>query len=84
MGQFRTAAAGARKLPKPQPCRCERLSYLRAGHDRVMTSALRGGVLDHPEIPAGLKPQPLRPNSAELNWQPVGSIPVSATIPSKT
>ncbi len=54
-------------------------SFSGAGHDRVMTSALRGGVLDHPGIPTGLKPQPLRLNRTELNWQPVGSIPVSAT-----
>jgi hypothetical protein len=37
-------------------------SFPGAGHDRVMTSALRGGVLDHPEIPTRLKTQLLSTN----------------------
>ena len=52
--------------------------------DRAVTSAVRGGVSDHRGIPTGLKPQPLRPNWIELNWQPSGSIPVSATNSSIT
>src|SRR5262249_2156992 len=31
-------------------------------HDRATTSAVRGGVSEHPGIPTALKRQPLRPN----------------------
>ncbi len=44
-----------------------------------VTSAIRGGVSEHPGIPAELKTQPLRPNWIEMNRQPSGSAPVSAT-----
>src|SRR6266853_4295500 len=47
--------------------------------DCAVTSAVHGGVSEHRGIPTGLKTQPLRPNWTELNWQPSGSIPVSAT-----
>src|SRR5260221_10766245 len=52
--------------------------------DCAVTSAVRSGVSEHPGIPAALKTQPLRPNWSELNCQPSGSIPVSATIFSYT
>lgn len=52
--------------------------------DCAVTSAVRRGVSEHPGIPAALKTQPIRPNWTELNWQPSGSIPVSATILSIT
>lgn len=52
--------------------------------DCAVTSAVREGVLDHRGIPPGLKTQILRPNWTRLNWQPSGSIPVSATIFSYT
>jgi hypothetical protein len=47
--------------------------------DRAVTSAVRGGVSDHPGIPTVLKRQPLRPNWTDLNWRTAGSTPVSAT-----
>ena len=47
--------------------------------DCVVTSAVRGGLLEHPGIRTVLKPQPLELNWTGLNCQPSGSIPVSAT-----
>src|ERR1019366_842641 len=52
--------------------------------DCAVTSAVRGGILDHPRIPTVLKTQPLRPNWTELNWRTAGSTPVSATMFSQT
>jgi hypothetical protein len=52
--------------------------------DCAVTSEVRCGVSDPPGIPTGLKTQLLRPNWTELNWQPSGSIPVSATMFSYT
>jgi hypothetical protein len=60
-----------RQIPRPR-CDC------------AVTSAVRGGVSDHPGIPTGLKTQLLRPNWTELNRLPSGSIPVSATNSSTT
>jgi predicted nuclease of predicted toxin-antitoxin system len=48
-----------------------------------VTSVVRGGVPEHPGIPTALKTQPLRPIWTRLNWQPSGSIPVSATKSSR-
>jgi hypothetical protein len=50
-----------------------------SAHDCAVTSAVHSGVSEHRGIPTGLKPQPLRSNWTGLNWQPSGSIPVSAT-----
>ena len=47
--------------------------------DHTVTSALRGGISEHPGIPTVLKRQPLRPNRTELNCLPSGSTAVSAT-----
>ena len=55
-------------------------SFLGAGHDRVITSAIRGVVSQHPGIPTVLKTQLLRLNWTELNWRLAGSTPVSATM----
>jgi hypothetical protein len=43
-----------------------------------VTSAVRGGVLEHPGIRAALKTKLLSLKRTELNRQPSGSIPVSA------
>jgi hypothetical protein len=67
------------EAPEPESMKAARRWKRPPFQERVMTSALRGGVLDHPGIPTGLKPQRLRPNWTELNCQPSGSIPVSAT-----
>jgi hypothetical protein len=48
--------------------------------NQVTTSAIRSGVSDHPGTPRVLKTQLLRTNYTVLNWQPPGSIPVSATM----
>jgi len=47
--------------------------------DRAVTSAVRGGVPERPGIPNVPKTQLLGPNWPELNWEPSGSNPVSAT-----
>ena len=52
--------------------------------DCVVTSAVCSGIPGHRGIQGGLKTQPLGPNWNELNWQPSGSIPVSATNSSNT
>ena len=68
MGKFPKRGGLARDLgPRPR-CDC------------AVTSAVRGGVLDHRGIPTGLKTQLLRPNWTEPNRQQSGSIPVSATM----
>jgi hypothetical protein len=51
-----------------------------SAHGCAVTSAVRGGVSQHPEIQAVLKTQPVRPNWTEPNWQPSGSIPVTPAI----
>ena len=48
--------------------------------DCAVTSAVRGGVPEHPGIPTGLKTILPRPNWTDLNRQPACSIPVSATM----
>jgi len=47
--------------------------------DCAVTSAVHRGVSEHRGIPTVLKTRPVKPNWTELNWQPSGSIPVSAT-----
>jgi hypothetical protein len=68
------AAISEARWPRPRPSargpRC----------DCAVTSAVRGSVSEQAGIPTVLKAQPLRPNWTELNRQPSGSIPVSATI----
>jgi hypothetical protein len=47
MGNFRSPRSRPRpQQPKPQVWAA---SFLGAGHDRVMTSAIRGGVSQHPK-----------------------------------
>jgi hypothetical protein len=70
MGNFEVR----RPRPRPSALSC----------DCAVTSAVRGGVPEHPGIPTALKTQPLRPNWAGLNCQPSGSIPVSANLFSYT
>ena len=67
-GQFpKRGSISAPLVPRPR-CDC------------AVTSAVRGGVPEHPGIPIALKTQPLRPIWTHLNCQPSGSIPVSATM----
>src|ERR1035437_6662343 len=63
--EVRWAVSEARRRPRPRRSNRSRprvwaVSFLGAGHDRVMTSAIRGGVSQHPEIPTVLKTQLLR------------------------
>ena len=80
MGNFRSAAASPAPAATEAARRCVGGFFLGAGHDRVMTSAIRGGVSQHPGIPTALKTQLLRLNWTELNWRLAGSTPVSATM----
>ena len=65
-GNFRRASVSPAPLPARPRCDC------------AVTSALRGGIPEHPGIPTILKRHPLRPNWTELNWRLAGSTPVSS------